>query len=177
MKIEIVKVGYLQTNCYILSKDDNVLVIDPGDECEKIEEVIAGRKVNGIIITHHHFDHVGALSELEKSTGAAMYDISNLEKGQNEIGDFQFECILTPGHKEDSISIYFEKENNLFCGDFIFEGTIGRWDLAGGSPKDMIESITNILSYPDDMTIYPGHGESTSLGKERQMLENYKKHF
>lgn len=177
MKIEIVKVGYLQTNCYILSKDGTCLVIDPGDEYEKIEGVIADRKVEGIIITHHHFDHVGALKELEKGTGATVYDISNLKKGKNAIGNFQFECIYTPGHKEDSISIYFEKENVLFSGDFIFEGTIGRWDLAGGSPLDMIESITNILSYPDDMTIYPGHGESTSLGRERQMLESYKKHF
>ena len=177
MKIESVKVGYLETNCYVLSMNETVLVIDPGDEIEKIIGLIGERKVLGVIITHHHFDHVGALDDLVKRLGVKIYDIHNMCEGKIKIGEFEFECIHTLGHKEDEISLYFAKENALFCGDFIFEGTIGRWDLPGGSFADMVESIKNILIYPDDMKIYPGHGESTFLGVERKNLESYIKHF
>lgn len=177
MKIEKVSVGYLKTNCYVLGKDDEVLVIDPGDEGEKIIELINGRRVVGIIITHHHFDHIGALEFVKEKTGAQVYDISSLKEGKNKIGSFEFSCLLTKGHKEDEISLYFEKDNALFCGDFIFKDSIGRWDLPGGSIEDMKKSIEFILSFPLDMQIYPGHGEPTTLKAEKDNLENYIKYF
>ncbi len=177
MKIEYIKVGYLETNCYIIEKQGDVLVIDPGDEIEKIMNAIGERNVIGIIITHHHPDHVGAMSELAKRMDAKVYDIHNMREGKMKIGDFSFECIYAPGHKEDEIAIYFEEEKALFAGDFLFRGTIGRCDLPGGCFEDMLASIENILNYPDNTFIYPGHGEATTMREERRSLESYRKHF
>ncbi len=177
MNIENLIVGPLETNTYILSKDNEILLIDPGAEAKKIIDCINNRKIVGIIITHYHFDHIGALKEIKEQYNTKVYDINNLSEGKNNIGGFEFECIRTPGHKNDLISIYFEKEKALFCGDFIFEGTIGRWDFEGGSIEDMLKSIQKILKYPKDMTIYPGHGNKTSLQAEKENLEKYLKYF
>lgn len=177
MKIEKVSVGYLKTNCYVLENNDEVLVIDPGDEGEKIIELINGRRVVGIIITHYHFDHIGALEFVKEQTGARVYDMASLKEGKNKIGSFEFNCLITKGHKEDEISLFFEKEKVLFCGDFIFKNSIGRWDLPGGSSEDMKKSIEFIFSFPLDMQIYPGHGEPTTLRDEKDNLENYIKYF
>lgn len=177
MKIESVKVGYLETNCYLLEKDGQVLIIDPGDEFYKIRRALEDRKVVGVVVTHYHDDHIGALEELVDFTGANTYDFENPKEGKNRIGNFEFECIRTPGHKEDAISIYFENERVLFSGDFLFAGTIGRWDLPGGSVVDMKKSLQKIMSYPDDLRVCPGHGESTFLGQEKGILKYYIKHF
>ena len=173
MQVITVKVGVLKTNCYILVNNDKCLVIDPGDEYLKIKKEIGDRLVVGVIITHHHFDHIGALEELVQNSNVRVYDKSNLHLGENRIDDFTFDVIYTPGHKEDLISIYFKEENELFCGDFIFEGTIGRWDLVGGSKEDMKKSIKNILRFNDDMIIYPGHGNKTTMHDERKNLNYY----
>lgn len=166
MRIEIVKVGYLETNCYILSIDNKVLVIDPGDEIDKIKGVIKNREVIGCIITHYHFDHIGALKYFDK-----VYDINNLTEGINVIGPFTFEVIYTPGHKEDCISIYFKDEKIMFVGDFIFKDGIGRTDLNDGDINQMINSLKKISKYDHDIIIYPGHGDKTILGLE---LDKYR---
>lgn len=177
MKIDIVEVGMLETNVYILEKNSEVIVIDPGDEIEKIKPLVEKYKVVGIIITHYHFDHIGALEDLEKFSKAKIYDYKNLKEGLNKIGEFEFKVIYTPGHKEDSICLYFEKEKTMFSGDFIFKGTVGRWDLEGGSIISMKKSIEKILTYPDDIKLYPGHGATTVLGYEKENLSNYLKCF
>ena len=163
MEINRVIVGPLDTNCYILSIEDKCLVIDPGDEYDKIKEVIGNKKVVGIIITHYHFDHIGALNYFDKSL---VLDKSNLEEKEYNIDNFKFEVIYTPGHKEDSITIYFKKENIMFTGDFIFKGTIGRMDLEGGNTLDMKSSLNKIKNYDKNIKLYPGHGETTYLYKE-----------
>lgn len=173
MKIESVQVGMLGTNCYILGKNDKVLVVDPGDEADKIKRVIGKRKVVGIIVTHYHFDHIGALNEIKQWSGANIYDYISLEEGVCKIDDFEFETIYTPGHKEDLISIYFKDEQALFCGDFIFENSIGRFDLEGSNFRDMKKSIRKILTYPMEMKIYPGHGDATTLANEKKNLESW----
>jgi glyoxylase-like metal-dependent hydrolase (beta-lactamase superfamily II) len=167
MKINKVEVGILQTNCYVLNKNNETLIIDPGDEYEKIMKYVDGNIV-GIIITHHHFDHVGALSYFKD---IKVYDISNLKEGINNISSFKFEMIKTPGHTSDLISILID--NNLFCGDFIFKGTIGRYDLETSSITDMKNSINKILKYDDDIVIYPGHGDITTLKEERNNIKYY----
>lgn len=166
MKIERVVVGTIDCNCYILSIDNKVLIIDPGDEFKKIDKVIAGRLVVGIIITHHHFDHVGAVSDIVSKYKSPVYDKNNLSEGLNKIDNFSFNVIYTPGHKEDLITIYFKKEKVMFCGDFIFKDSIGRCDLEGGDIKEMMKSIDKIKKYDRDITIYPGHGDETTLGYE-----------
>lgn len=166
MKIEIIKVGYLECNCYLLDKAGFVLVIDPGDEGDKIIHKIGNRKVIGIVITHHHFDHDGAMRQLVEKYGCKVYDKDSLFEGNNKIGDFDMEVIYTPGHKEDAITLYFKEDEVMFCGDFIFKDGIGRCDLAGGNIKDMKESIEKIKKYNRGITLYPGHGSKTILGYE-----------
>lgn len=163
MKINKLVVGKLQENCYILINEKNeALVIDPGDESEKILSFLKPYQVVGILVTHHHFDHVGALNALLK-----YYDLK-----ENEVnGDFSFRKIKTLGHTMDSYSYYFEKDNVVFVGDFIFAGTVGRTDL-GGSNKEMKKSLESfITTFPIDVTIYPGHGKSTTLKEEVNNLK------
>ena len=167
MKVDIVKVGSLECNCYILDIKGKVLVIDPGAEYKKIKEAIGKREVVGVIVTHYHFDHVGALRELMDDYNIKVSDYSNL-KDKEEIGEFKFKVIKTPGHTSDSITIYFVKEKMMFVGDFIFKDSIGRCDLPTGSVSDMVESINKIKQYADDITIYPGHGDLTYLGYEKE---------
>ncbi len=164
MNIEIIKVGMLSTNCYVLSKDNHVLIIDPGDEYEKIMKCVNNRVIDGVLITHSHFDHIGAKERFDKEL---IYDFNNLKEGIIKIGKFEFEVIYTPGHKEDSISFYFDKDKILFCGDFLFHESIGRTDLEGGNEEDMIKSINKTKRFDDDVTIYPGHGVKTTFKHER----------
>lgn len=166
MKIEIIKVGELECNCYLLDVNGRVLVIDPGDDGDKIINMIGNRIVDGIIITHYHFDHIGAVEDLVNKYNVSVYDKNNMDEGINKIGEFIFEIIYNPGHKEDCISIYFREDKVMFCGDFIFRDSIGRYDLPGGNIKDMIESINMIKKYDRDIVIYPGHGDKTTLGYE-----------
>ena len=166
MKIDCIKVGYLRCNCYILDIDNHVLIIDPGDEVDKIIRLLGNREVEGIIITHHHFDHDGGVSELVSKYHTEVYDRYNLSEGENKIDKFKFDVIYTPGHKEDLITIYFKKDKCMFCGDFIFKDSIGRCDLEGSNERDMMASIDKIKKYDDNITIYPGHGRTTTLGYE-----------
>ena len=166
MKIEKIMVGYLRCNCYILEIDNHVLVIDPGDEGDKIIKSIANRQVDGIVITHHHYDHDGAVQDLVKEYNCNVYDRYNLSEGINKIGKFNFQVIYTPGHKEDLITLYFKEEKVMFCGDFIFKDSVGRCDLPGSNIADMKESLEKIKQYDKDITIYPGHSRETTLGYE-----------
>lgn len=165
MIVETLVLGELDTNCYLLRKDNKVIVIDPADEVDKIINKIGNDKLVGIIIPHNHFDHVGALKKLKKHFNAKVYDKNNLNEKEYDIEDFNFKIIYTPGHTDDSISVYFEKEKIMFVGDFIFKNSIGRTDL-GGNMKDMINSISMIKKY-NDVTIYPGHGEITDIESEK----------
>ena len=113
----------------------------------------------------YHFDHIGALDRLCEKYGVKIYDKNNMCEGENIIDDFKFLVIYTPGHKEDAITIYFNNENIMFSGDFIFKDSIGRCDLPGGNVQEMIKSIEKIKTYKDSM-VYPGHGEYTTLKYE-----------
>ena len=166
MIIDSLKVGNLRCNCYLLKIENEILIIDPGADANKIIEKIGDGRVVGIIITHHHPDHDGAVYELVERYKTLVYDKNNLIEGKFKIGKFNFEVIFTPGHKEDSITLFFGKEKAMFCGDFIFKDCIGRCDLEGGSITDMILSIKKIKKYDMDIVIYPGHGVTTTLRHE-----------
>jgi len=163
MEINRVIVGPLETNCYILSIGNKCLIIDPGDDYDKIKKEIGTKEVIGVIITHYHFDHIGALNCFNKNL---ILDKSNLEEKEYNIDNFNFEVIYTPGHKEDSITIYFKELNIMFTGDFIFKDAIGRIDLPGGNYQDMLNSLEKIKNYNKNTIIYPGHGPSTTLKQE-----------
>lgn len=165
MKVEKVEVGFLKENCYVLSIDNKCLIIDPGDEFLKIKDLVGNKKVLGILITHYHFDHVGALNDCINFYKCDVIDYNN---NASVIGPFKFEMIKTPGHKEDAITYYFKDSNIMFVGDFIFKKSIGRCDLEGGSILKMKESINLIKKYNDDIILYPGHGDFTTLGYEKE---------
>lgn len=168
MKIERVIVGDLQTNCYILIINDKCIVIDPGDEYEKIKSRICDKDVVGVIITHSHFDHIGALNYFDNSL---ILKKENLEEKEYSIDKFKFNVIYTPGHKDDSITIYFKEYNVMFTGDFLFKDTIGRMDLPGGNKKDMINSLNKMKKYNKDIVIYPGHGDKSTLNDLDNILK------
>lgn len=163
--------GTLDENCYVLKKNNTCLVVDPGDDYDKIKEVIGENKVLAVLITHSHFDHVGALRNFLKKKSIKIFKKSNTQDGgQTMIGDFVFQTLYTPGHSSDSVSFYFEEEKVMFVGDFIFKDSIGRCDLPTGSVPEMNKSIAKIKAYPKDITLYTGHGEVTSL--EQEMKSN-----
>lgn len=164
MQIKCIPVGYLQANCYILIQDNKAILIDPGEEAEKIESELQGLELVGILLTHSHFDHIGALTYFEEK-----YHLIHNEK----IKDFHYETIKTPGHSSDSLTFYFPKEKIMFTGDFLFQGTIGRMDLPTGSASEMKKSLEKIKKYNDDIILYPGHGPSTTLGKEKERFPYY----
>ena len=165
MEIKRVIVGPLEENCYIVTKNNQTIIIDPGDEAEKIINVCNDLNVVGVLITHHHFDHTGALKEIEEHF--------NIKEGN--CPNIGFETIKNPGHSKDSVSYYVKEEKVLFCGDFIFKDSIGRTDLESGSDIAMIESLKMISKYPDDLVLYPGHGDKTTLGYEKNNFKYYYK--
>ena len=167
MKVETIVVGLLEENCYVLIKNNTCLIIDPGDDYAKIKEVIKDNKILGVLITHAHFDHVGALRHFISKRGVKIFKKSNISEQDYSIGDFKFKCIYTPGHSSDSISFYFEEINAMFVGDFIFKENIGRCDLPTGDLNQMKESIEKIKNYDDGIKIYNGHGEMSTLGYEK----------
>ena len=172
MKIKIVQNGMLRENCYLLEIDNKYLVIDPGSEFEKINSFInKDGEVLAILITHKHYDHIGALQEFVDTYKCPVYEKMNLDEETYKVGPFSFNVIYTPGHTTDSVTYYFFSEKKMFVGDFIFEGNIGRCDLPGGDMHEMMASIEKIKKYPDDTTIYSGHGEFTKLGHEKS--KNY----
>ena len=169
MEVKTVVTGYLDENCYILIKNNTCLVVDPGDDYNKIKDEIGENKILGVLITHSHFDHIGALRNFLTKRSIKIFKRSNLEENKEyKIGDFTFKCIYTPGHSKDSVTFYFEEDKKMMIGDFIFKDSIGRTDFPGGSDIEMKQSIEKILTYPDDIELFPGHNETTTLGEERK---------
>ena len=167
MEVRKIKVGYLQTNCYILVHENKCLVIDPGDQFYSIQEQIGSNKLIGILITHRHSDHIGALERLQGEYNVPVYDRSNLEERKYDLDVFHFNVIYTPGHTNDSVTFIFNDYNFMFTGDFLFKNSIGRTDL-GGNDIEMKNSIEKIKEYRDSFRVYPGHGDATTLGDEKE---------
>lgn len=167
MEIKCVVTGFLDENCYLLINNGKCLIVDPGDEYHKIKDLVGNNKVLGVLVTHSHADHIGALRNFLTKRSIKIFKRSNLEEKNYEIGNFKFKCIFTPGHSKDSVTFYFYEDNCMFVGDFIFKESIGRCDLPGGSESDMKNSLEKIVTYPDDIKLYPGHYQDTNLGYEK----------
>ena len=163
MEIKKVEVGDLCTNCYILIEKNNCIIIDPGDNASKIIGVVGNRPVKTILITHNHFDHIGALEELKKYYNVKSNDFFAVDN---------MEVINTNGHTNDSKTFFFPKERVMFCGDFLFNNSFGRIDL-GGNNMDMITSLEKISSYDNNIMLYPGHGEKFKLGNQKKFFKSY----
>ncbi len=183
----------------VWSKEDKIgVIIDPGDEDEMILERIENNdfQPKAILLTHGHADHIAAVAPLKKKLDIPIYigkgDEKMLESPSANVsmmfgfqiscppadhilkdgdvisfGSLEFSIFSTPGHSPGGIC-YFCK-NSLFCGDTLFNGSIGRTDLPGGDYRRLIDSIDkNILSLPDDIICYPGHGPKTTVGNEKK---------
>jgi hydroxyacylglutathione hydrolase len=174
MEIELIKVGSLETNCYLVSSGDETLIIDPGQEKEKILEKIK-KDVRKIVLTHYHYDHVDAAQELKTILDAQILahrkDVSFLnfsgigvdlvlEEGDSiKVNGLEMKVIHTPGHTEGSVCLL--GHDFIFTGDTLFSDGWGRTDLPGGSAKEMKKSLKRIRELiKPGVTVYPGHGDS-----------------
>ncbi len=149
MKVKKLEVGPIGENCYILEKNNECLIIDPGDEFDNINYELNNKKVVEVLVTHAHFDHIGALKEVLDKYNVNLYynninneikykKIVNIEEKEYTIGNFKFEVIYTKGHRNDLCTFYFKEENIMFTGDFLFYLSVGRVDMEYSSKKDML---------------------------------------
>lgn len=188
MKFDCLTLGDYSTNCYLVWNENKTdcVIIDPGYEPDRIAEKIAvlGLTPVGIFLTHGHFDHVGGVAELKRKFRIPVYlherelelpphltngpiPYSDFYKDGEDIllGGLTFRVIHTPGHTPGSVSLLCE--TSIFSGDTLFAGVCGRTDLAGGNIFEMISSLRKLKALPGDYAVYPGHGNATSLDRER----------
>jgi hydroxyacylglutathione hydrolase len=196
-------VGPVQENCYIVRApgSDRAVIVDPGDEAERLTEALAAlevKTVEAILLTHTHFDHIGAVAPVARATGAPVYcpeletqvlaDImayvpwpgfgpfesydadQTVGGGETlELAGLRFEVSFTPGHSPGHVSYALPEHGALFSGDVLFQGSVGRVDLPGGDWPTLLASIESLLNaYPAETTVYPGHMGLTTLGAERE---------
>lgn len=187
MTITTLPLGMLQTNCYILAENDRCLVIDPGDEAEKVLAFLdrQGLTLEAILLTHGHFDHVGAVKNLAAATdcrvflcqedlalpgamtaGPLFYTDFYKEGDRLTLAGMTFEVLHTPGHTPGSVCLRFGE--HLFSGDTLFAGSCGRTDFPGSSPAAMGRSLSRLAQLDEGLKVYPGHGESTTIGEEKR---------
>lgn len=178
MKIKTIKVGALQTNCYVLidEQTNDAVVIDPGDEASSILPQLQGLKVHYIIITHGHYDHVGEIEAVKKLTKAkTLWHQDNFlgpadrivhDGDEVKFGNITLKVIHTPGHSPGGICL--STPGHLFSGDTLFHTTYGRVDLQGSNPRQMSESLKKLATLPDETMVYPGHAETTTIAKEKE---------
>ncbi|WP_105614171.1 MBL fold metallo-hydrolase [Vallitalea okinawensis] len=201
MIVKVLPVGMLQTNCYILIDEatNEAVIVDPGDEGERIINMISdyGWKVDRILITHGHYDHIMDTVKVRDALGAKIIihadeeeylynpDLSLMsvlmkdsesftadqvvrEGDEIQVGESTVKVIKVPGHTRASICYYNEKDKLLIAGDTLFRDSIGRTDLYDGSPGDLANNIKEkLLILPDEVIVYAGHGPSTSIGYEK----------
>lgn len=195
--IRTLPLGSYQTNCYLVWAEGaaGCAVIDPGYEPERVLEKTAelGLTVDAILLTHGHFDHVGAVEELVQKTGCALwmhegdysqfknpttaffYPLANCDFTEVQLceegeiihaGGLTFTVMATPGHTWGSVC--YLCEDALFCGDTLFAGSCGRIDLPGGDRAAMLLTLERLAELTTDYRIFPGHGGSSTLAREQQ---------
>ncbi|MCK5061709.1 MBL fold metallo-hydrolase [Candidatus Parcubacteria bacterium] len=173
MKVSIMVVGPIKTNCYLISSLGELICIDPGDEAKEIikEIKMTEKKLKYIILTHYHYDHADAAEEVKAALGGKIIIHKNeenylnfqpdkyLKEGNNiKYGDEELKVLLTPGHSAGSITLLGEKE--VFTGDTLFKDGIGRTDLPGGDEAAMRDSLRKLEKIiKPGMMVYPGHGD------------------
>jgi hydroxyacylglutathione hydrolase len=201
LEVEMLTVGQIAENCFLLRPEggEKLLIVDPGEEAERILLAIekTGAEVEAILLTHTHFDHIGAVAPVAKATGAPVY-VPELEKpvladimayvpwegfGPYESYDaehtvsggetlalagLELDVIFTPGHSPGHVTYSVRGEDAIFSGDVLFQGSVGRVDLPGGDWPTLLASIETLLgSHPDETVVHPGHMGLTTLGTER----------
>lgn len=191
--------GMIEENCYIIHDGQDALIVDPGDETSKIKNEIEELAVRplAVILTHAHYDHIGALEDIRTDYSIPVYIsekeqdwLSDPQKNLSiystheikarpaehlfkpeetvTIGPFTFTVRATPGHSPGGVSFIFQDDALALVGDALFRGSVGRTDLPGSEPDKLLPSIKKqLFSLPDDTVVYPGHGLETSIGHEK----------
>lgn len=199
VKIETLAVGMGQANCYIIHNQIEALIIDPGADEKKIKQTIENLGVTpvAILLTHAHYDHIGAVDAIRDEYEIPVYLSSNekdwlqnprknlsafvghettaraadhhfKENKEMTISDFTFKVVLTPGHSPGGVSFVFEDDAFVITGDALFAGSIGRTDFPGSSHEQLLDGVrTQLFSLPDHYTIYPGHMGQSTIGHEK----------
>jgi hydroxyacylglutathione hydrolase len=202
MDVRMFTVGLVQENCFLVRRDgaESALIVDPGDEAPRILHAVEelGVTVEAILVTHCHFDHVGAVAPVAEATGAPVwvseierpvladimsyvpfagfgpfesYEADHTLKGGErlELAGFEIDVLFTPGHSPGHLTYSIAGEQAIFSGDVLFQGSVGRVDLPGGDWETLLGSIGSLVdTLPEDTTVYPGHMGITSLGTERR---------
>jgi len=192
MLIKTIPVGQLETNCYIVTNEQTLecVVIDPGDESNTILDYLESNrlKCRAVMLTHGHYDHVGAVDTVAEETGAPVYmnerddarhaadshlPYSLKENGKSyddgdviEAAGLRFDVLATPGHTPGGVTL--RCEDALFTGDTLFKGSCGRTDLPGGDMETELKSLRRICALPGDYEVYPGHMDPSTLERERE---------
>lgn len=189
MRLWTLPVGYLRVNCYLLAADGarDAVVIDPGDEAETLLARIEDEHldVRAVLLTHAHWDHVGAVADVAEATGAPVMlhrsDLPLLQEWSPRpvaparfldhgdavtAGALRLEAIHTPGHTPGGLC--YLAPDRIFTGDTLFAGSVGRWDFPGGSREDLLRSLVRLLALPEALSVFPGHGNPTTIGAERR---------
>ena len=200
--VRMFTVGPVQENCFIVRAGDgeHAVIIDPGDEPARLLEAIDAlgiTTVDAILLTHTHFDHIGAVAPVAAATGAPVYcperethvlanvmdyvpwpgfgpfesyDADHTVKGGEtlELAGLRFGVLFTPGHSPGHVTYAIKDEPAIFSGDVLFQGSVGRVDLPGGDWPTLLASIESLTTaFPPETTVYPGHMGITTLGAER----------
>ena len=186
MNIQKLTLGLYQTNTYLLTEGENAIVIDPGYQADDILDALEGKNLKAILLTHGHFDHVGAVKELVAETSCDVYIHAAelnlppmITAGQlyythtyaesdhiTPIPGVELTVLHTPGHTPGSVCLLWKDQ--MFSGDTLFEGSCGRIDLPGGDPQQMMRSLNRLSRLQADYHVHPGHGDSTTLAAEKQ---------
>ena len=199
--VRMFTVGPVQENCFIVREQGSKrgVIIDPGDEADRLLEALRALGIDqleAILLTHTHFDHVGAVAPMARATGAPVvcpelerhvlanimdfvpwagfgpfesYEADQTVKGGEtlELAGLSFEVLFTPGHSPGHVTYALADDGALFSGDVLFEGSVGRVDLPGGDWPTLLASIDSLVSrFPEETTVYPGHMGITTIGRE-----------
>ncbi len=201
MDVRMFTVGPVQENTFLVRRDgaDTAVMVDPGDEPERLLAAVdaLGVTIEAILLTHTHFDHVGAVAPVARATGAPVYcpeievpvladimafvpwpgfgpyesyDADETVRGGErlQLAGMEIEVLFTPGHSPGHVTYAIEAERALLSGDVLFQGSVGRTDLPGGDHATLMASIATLLErFDDDTVVYPGHMGLTTLGRER----------